>query len=119
MQTDGFGVFAGRNFAKDDLLMWNWRTLVLPKTWPGNSVLWYYFFGHNETHLSLSLSYGSLTNNHESANIQYFQYFSTEAAATKSGFVVRDDFQRRNGNILNIRMHTYMHKYMRTHSTYF
>ena len=111
MWTGGFGVFAGRDFRKGAVVIRSWKTLALPKTWPDNSVLWYYFFGHNETHLSLSLSYGSLTNNHESANIQYFQYFSTEAAATKSGFVVRDDFQRGNRNVLNIRMYC-IHIYM-------
>ena len=96
--------------------MWSWRTLILPMTLPRKSFLWYYSFGHNETHFSLSQSYGSLINTHESPNVEYA---SPEADATKTGFVVRDDFQRRNGNILNIRMHTYMHKYMRTHSTYF
>ena len=112
MQTDGFGVFAGRNFAKDDLLMWNWRTLVLPKTWPGNSVLWYYFFGHNETHISLPLGYGSVANNHESPNIQYA---SAETDATKTGFVVRGGFQCGNRNVLNIRMDACIFRYLRTY----
>ena len=86
--------------------MWSWRTLFLPKTLPGNSVLWHYIFGHNETHISLPLSYGSLVNNHESANIAYA---STGNDTVETGFMVRDDFQRGNRNVLNIRIQ-YIHK---------
>ena len=91
IQTGGFGVFAGRDVRKDDLVMWSWRTLFLPKTLPHSSP-WYYSFGHNETHMSVPLSYGSLANNHENANILYA---STETDATKTGFVVRGGFNAR------------------------
>ena len=79
---------------------------MLPKTFPGNSILWDFFFSHNETHVSLPLSYGSIANDHESANVEFA---SPEADATKTGFVVRGDFQRGNHSILNIRMHAHMH----------
>ena len=94
--------------------MWSWRTLILPKTLPTSSP-WYYSFGYNETHTSLSLSYGSLVNNHESPNIKYA---SAKTDATKTGFVVRDDFQRGNSNVLNIRVHTCLHAYTGTHDTH-
>ena len=84
--------------------MWSWRTLILPKTLPTSSP-WYYSFGYNETHTSLSLSYGSLVNNHESPNLQYA---SAEDDVTKTGFVVRGDFQCGNRNVLNISLHAYI-----------
>ena len=85
-------MFAGRNFRKDDVVIRSWRTLLLPKTLPDNSVLWYYFFRHNETHISLPLGYGSLVNQHDSPNIDYG---SVDTAATKTGFVVRGSFNAR------------------------
>ena len=63
----------------------------MPKGLLGTSILWYYVFGHNETHAALSISYGSLLNNHESANLAYA---SVQHDKTKTGFKVRDGFQR-------------------------
>ena len=74
----------------------------MPKTLPRNSVLWDYSLGHNETHMSVPLSYGSIANDHESANIEYAL---PEAEATATSFHVRGGFQRGNCNVLNICMH--------------
>ena len=67
-QTAGIGVFAGRAFKKDEIILRSSMTLFLPRNIPGFQTLLCYGFGHNETHLFLDLDYGSIINHHESAN---------------------------------------------------
>ena len=67
-QTAGFGVFAGRAFKKDEVVIRSWMTLFLPKNLPEGLSIWYYCFGHNETHVAIPLDYGSLLNHQKSAN---------------------------------------------------
>ena len=45
-------------------------TLLLPKTFPRGQAPRDYVFGHNETHMALSLDYGSIINHHESFNVE-------------------------------------------------
>ena len=68
MQTAGIGVFAGRDFKTDEIVLRSWMTLFLPKSFPRRQTLRCYSFGHNETHMALDLDYGSIINHHESAN---------------------------------------------------
>ena len=62
------GVFAGRAFKKDEIVLMSWMTLLLPENIVFNNAVWNYVFGHNETHSALALDYGSVANHHESAN---------------------------------------------------
>ena len=64
----GFGVFAGRDFNKDDIVMWSWKTISFPRDMPQHLSPWYYVFGTNDTHVALPLGYGSVANHHEFAN---------------------------------------------------
>ena len=68
-QTAGFGVFAGRAFKKDEIVMSSWMTLFLPMTFPWGLSPWYYASTHNETHTALPLGNGLIANHHESANV--------------------------------------------------
>ena len=68
LQTAGFGVFAGRAFNKDEVVIWSWMTLLLPKNLPRGLSIIYYGFSHNKTHAALPLDYGSLFNHHKNAN---------------------------------------------------
>ena len=94
-QTAGFGVFAGRAFKKDEVVLRSWRTLFLPKNFPRRQAAWYYLFGHNKTHMALVLDYGSLVNHHESANTRHTGFNNIH-------FQVRRDFQCANRNVVKI-----------------
>ena len=45
-------------------------TLFLPNNFPKSQFLSNYVFGHNQTHMALVLDYGSVFNDHESANVK-------------------------------------------------
>ena len=66
--TAGFGVFAGRAFRKDDIVLRSLMTLFLPNNFPSDQSTHRYVFDHNKTHMALDLDYGSLINHHESYN---------------------------------------------------
>ena len=105
-QTAGFGVFAGRAFKKDEVVLWNWMTLPLPKNGPNCKN---YVFTYNETHAALILDYGSVTNHHESANVQAI-HFPDVNDNDNIHFQVRRGFQYANHNALKIcSMHACMH----------
>ena len=67
-QTAGIGVFAGRAFKKDEIVLRSWMTLYLPRNFPRGQTPRYYVFSHNKTHMAWDLDYGSIINHHESAN---------------------------------------------------
>ena len=69
-QTAGIGVFAGRAFKQDEIVLRSSMILVLPRNIPALRTLRCYGFGHNETHMALDLDYGSIVNHHESANAE-------------------------------------------------
>ena len=46
------------------------KTLLLPKSFPSGQAIRNYVFGHNETHMTLVLDYGSLLNHHENRNMK-------------------------------------------------
>ena len=55
-------------------------TLFLPKTFPlDHQATRDYTFGHNNTHMALSLDYGSLMNHHESANVRSGHQLGSDA----------------------------------------
>ena len=89
------GVFAGRAFSEDEVVLRSWITLFLPKTFPKDQAPWDYTFGHNETHVALSLDYGSLINHHESFNV-------APIGSTHLRFQVRRGFQFANHNVSKI-----------------
>ena len=70
----GLGVFAGRAFKKDDVVLLTWMTLFLPHNFPLDQEAWNYIFDHNETHSAMVLDYGSIANHHESANTKAFRF---------------------------------------------
>ena len=72
------------------LLPVNWKTLFLPKNFPSGQAIRNYVFGHNETHMSLVLDYGSLANHHESRNAKIAKEFP---GSNKLDFQVRTRFE--------------------------
>ena len=105
-QTAGFGVFAGRAFKQDELVLRSWMTLYLPRNLPRSQVVCNYIFGHNKTHAGLVLDYGSLLNHHESANTKTVQILGS---APNNNFQVRGGFQCANRNVRNTSMHAHIH----------
>ena len=91
----------------------SWKTLLLPKNFPHNQVLYNYIFGHNETHNGLVLDYGSLLNHHESANVKAGHF----EGSYNVEFKVRAGFQRANLNALKICVYVYMHAHIHTYTT--
>ena len=107
-QTAGFGVFAGRAFKLDEIVLPSWKTLFLPGNFPTRQALCNYAFGYNATHVALVLDYGSVLNHHESANVEVGEEYPGGGVH----FYVRMDFQCGNRNApkiccINACMHTY------------
>ena len=48
----------------------SWKTLFLPDNFPTSQVLCNYVFAYNETHGGLVIDYGSISNHHESVNVE-------------------------------------------------
>jgi hypothetical protein len=76
-----------------------WKTLFLPNNFPKSQALRNYVFGHNETHMSLVLDYGSVLNHHESANVRAVQF---QPSSNNVNFRVRMGFVCGNRNVLKI-----------------
>ena len=95
--TAGFGVFAGRAFNEDEVVMQSSMTLFLPKRLPQDLSLWYYVFGYNETHMALPLDYASLFNHHKTANTYIWL-----GRNSNMHFRVRGVFQCANHTVLRI-----------------
>lgn len=104
----GIGVFAGRAFKKDEVVLRSWMTLFLPKSFPRRQDAWYYLIGHNETHMALPLDYGSLINHHECANTRMIGFNNIH-------YQVRRVFRCVNHNVL--KNAAYMHICLHTYTT--
>ena len=89
------GVFAGRAFKTEDVVLTSWMTLLLPDTFPRDEPARDFVFDHNKTHMALSLGYGSLMNHHESFNTRVTFGFSDIHVQV---FQVRRCFQFANHN---------------------
>ena len=81
-------------------------TLFLPKNFPQQLSIWYYSFGHNDTHVAIPLDYGSLLNHHESANTFHNNDIH---------FQVRGFFQCANHNV---QKYAHAHACIHTRKTY-
>ena len=108
--TAGIGVFAGRAFKKDALVLVSSKTLFLPQHFPESHVLGNYAFGYNKTHIGLVLDYGSIFNHHKSPNVKAGEKFP---GSNKIHFQVRMRFQEANCNVLKKMQYTCMHAQQR------
>ena len=97
IQTAGFGVFAGRTFSKDEVVIRSWMTLFLPKNLPDGLSIWQYCFGYNKTHVTMPLDYGSILNHHKSSNTYVWP-----GPNNNMHFQVRGSFQCTNHHVLKI-----------------
>ena len=102
-QTAGFGVFAGRDFKKDEVVVSSWMTLFLPNTFPGGLPPWYYAQNHNKTHVVLPLGHGLIANHHESANV-----IKDWADNSKDNFVFKVRYANHNVHSKHLERYIYI-----------
>ena len=94
----------------------SWKTLFLPRTLPRSQDPWHYTFGHNKTHMALSLDYASLVNHHE-----HFNAGAPPGGIGPTGiyFQVRRGFQfaiamfQKYAACIHAYIHKYKHKFIR------
>ena len=68
----GLGVFANKNFAKDDIIEESPFLIIPTKDISEKNQLINYIFKHDEDNSCLVLGYGSLYNHQDTPNIQYY-----------------------------------------------
>ena len=112
--TAGLGVFAGRAFKQDEIVVPSWMTLILPKNFPKSEDTSNYLFPIG----AVALGYGSIANHHKSFNTQAVRIQGFD----NINFHVRRGFQCANRNIVKAySVHTTdtrTHKHFQGHKGY-